>query len=264
MAWNLRCPGASRASLVAFEVAPGYEPGQQVADVFHGGPPKRGPRGSSSTAKGFLALIAGVLVIAAIVTLPGRGPRHNAVTVVRSSSVLLAAPPVSTPMRTAPPILASRISEATVAPKPPVRVVPVASTTTAVASVTRATIPPRSAVTTFPVRAASVSAPLPSTADECAAALAYLAVHAKPGFAHYCRPGPLNIGVAHTVAYTCVPGTGFRCPDGGPEIIIANPACAISYENESSNSYWDFSSAGVVAPGVVQNGRTWDPYGECP
>jgi hypothetical protein len=96
------------------------------------------------------------------------------------------------------------------------------------------------------------------------AALSYLAAHAKPGFALYCTPGTLSIGIAGAVAYTCVPGTGFSCPYGGPEIIIADPTCAISYENEASNSYWDFSQAGVIAPGAVQDGRTWDPYGECP
>ena len=98
---------------------------------------------------------------------------------------------------------------------------------------------------------------------ECAVALAYLATHAKPGFAHYCRPQPLRVGIAHAVAFTCVPGTGFTCPDGVAEIIIADPACAISYENEASNSFWNFSTAGVIAPSTVQYGRTWDPFGSC-
>jgi len=94
--------------------------------------------------------------------------------------------------------------------------------------------------------------------------MAYLAAHAAPGFAHYCRPGALQTADGPSAAYTCVPGVGFTCPDGRAEIIIADPTCAASYENEASNSYWDFSAAGVIAPGAVQNGRTWDPYGECP
>jgi hypothetical protein len=102
------------------------------------------------------------------------------------------------------------------------------------------------------------------TAKACAVAMAYLAAHAAPGFAHYCRPGALQTADGPSAAYTCVPGVGFTCPDGRAEIIIADPTCAASYENEASNSYWDFSTAGVIAPGAVQNGRTWDPYGECP
>jgi hypothetical protein len=101
-------------------------------------------------------------------------------------------------------------------------------------------------------------------AADCATALAYLAAHAKPGFAHYCRPGPLNVGVANAVAYTCVPGPRFACPDGNAEIIIADPACAATYENEASNSYWNFSSGAVIQPGATQDGRTWDPDGKCP
>jgi transcriptional regulator with XRE-family HTH domain len=102
-----------------------------------------------------------------------------------------------------------------------------------------------------------------TTAADCATALIYLAAHAKPGFAHYCRPGPLKVGITDAVAYTCVPGPHFSCPDGNAEIIIADPSCAISYENEASNSYWNFDSATVIEPGATQDGRTWDPYGEC-
>ncbi|MDQ2729750.1 MAG: hypothetical protein M3Y91_18245 [Actinomycetota bacterium] len=91
-----------------------------------------------------------------------------------------------------------------------------------------------------------------------------LAAHAAPGFAHYCRPGPSPIVLGPSAAYTCFPGTGYSCPDGTAEIVIANPRCSASYENEASNSYWDFSQAGVVRPGTVQNGRTWDPFGACP
>ena len=103
-----------------------------------------------------------------------------------------------------------------------------------------------------------------AVAADCATALAYLSAHAKPGFAHYCRPGKLTVGLTNAVAYTCVPGPTFACPDGNAEIIIADPACAQSYENEASNSYWDFSTGGVIQPGATQDGRTWDPFGTCP
>jgi hypothetical protein len=103
-----------------------------------------------------------------------------------------------------------------------------------------------------------------STDDRCAVALAYLAAHAAPGFAHFCRPGSLTTALGASAAFTCVPGSEFACPDGVAEIIIAQPACAASYENEASNSYWDFSDGGVVHPGSVQGQRTWDPFGMCP
>lgn len=106
--------------------------------------------------------------------------------------------------------------------------------------------------------------PAPAAPDACAVALAYLAAHSAPGFAHYCRPGSLQTALGPSTAYTCRPGIGFSCPDGVAEIIIAKPTCPASYENEASNSFWDFSQAGVVRPGTVQNGRTWDPFGACP
>lgn len=148
----------------------------------------------------------------------------------------------------------------TTAPVPvPVTTVPAPTVPVTAAPVTAAP------VTTVPVTAAPVPVTAASTfASDCAVALAYLAAHAKPGFAHYCRPGPLNIGIPNAVSFTCMPGASVGCPDGGPEIVIARPSCAISYMDEASNSYWDFNSGGVITPGSVQNGRTWDPYGECP
>ncbi|HWG72716.1 MAG TPA: hypothetical protein VG184_01545 [Acidimicrobiales bacterium] len=99
----------------------------------------------------------------------------------------------------------------------------------------------------------------------CAVALAYLAAHAAPGFAHYCRPGLVTLSngvVAHS--FTCYPGTLARCPDGGPEIVITDPGCVAAYEDEASNSFWNFAqTSGYIGPGAVQNGRVWDPFGEC-
>lgn len=130
---------------------------------------------------------------------------------------------------------------------------PVTSQASAIAVTTRiGPRPPPPAVT------------VPSASEACVVALAYLNAHAAPGFAHFCRPGPFQTALGRTFGYTCVPGTTFTCPDGTAEIIIADPACAASYENEASNSFWDFSKAGVIAPGVVQNGRMWDPFGTCP
>lgn len=100
--------------------------------------------------------------------------------------------------------------------------------------------------------------------DDCAAALAYLAAEAAPGFAHFCRPGAVETDAGPVAAYTCVPGSITTCPDGVAEIIIAEPGCANSYRNEASNSHWDFSRAGSIRPGARQGGRTWDPFGPCP
>lgn len=237
MTWSLRYPGASRASLVAV--------GKPSGTTSH---PFRRSAGMS------LLSVAGVLAFAAVATGQAGGQSHSTAASVRPDAALLAAPHV------AAPITAPTPTAPVPAPSPSTTAAAVRATTPTSAPVARLA----TTVVTAPARPAIVVASLPSAAEECSVALSYLAAHAKPGFAHYCRPGPLNVGVAHTVAFTCVPGTNFRCPDGGPEIIIANPACAISYENEASNSYWDFSKAGLISVGAVQNGRTWDPYGECP
>lgn len=149
------------------------------------------------------------------------------------------------------------------------RAVAPASEPPSASSGTAAPVAPAAAVKH--AKAPAPAAPVPTTTprasgsgQDCAIALAYLADHAKAGFAHYCRPGALGVGVAHVVAFTCMPGSHFSCPDGVAEIVIADPACAVSYENEASNSYWDFAKSSVVAAGTTQNGRTWDPYGSCP
>ena len=66
-------------------------------------------------------------------------------------------------------------------------------------------------------------------------------------------------------SFTCYPGTLAQCPDGVPEIVITDPSCAVAYEDEASNSFWNFTAtAGYIEAGSVQNGRVWDPFGECP
>jgi hypothetical protein len=95
-------------------------------------------------------------------------------------------------------------------------------------------------------------------ADFCARALAYLAANAAPGFAHYCRPGALLSPISRTLvaAFICVPGAVQSCPDGVPEIVIGDPSCPASYENEASNSHHYNSALGIVT--------SVDPFGACP
>jgi cytoskeletal protein RodZ len=151
-----------------------------------------------------------------------------------------------------------------------------ATTTTPPATVPPATVPASSdpttttpAVTADPVAAPPVAPAEPTTtaaaatSAACTVALAYLAANAAPGFATFCRPGTLVTAAGPSAGYTCVPGSSFTCPDGVAEIIISDPTCAASYENEASNSHWDFSGGTTIAPGAVQDGRTWDPYGAC-
>jgi hypothetical protein len=102
--------------------------------------------------------------------------------------------------------------------------------------------------------------PSPTLASYCPVALAYLAAHAAPGFAFYCRPGSLGAGIQAT---TCWAG----CPGGAPEVTISDPACAIAYENEASNTYldWRTLTPGVGATtGTDARGRHVDPFGQCP
>ncbi len=197
-----------------------------------------------------------ILAVLAVVTLPAARTSHRAMAIVSEDAA------VTSPTRIPVHQASSALSHHSVPPNPPVvrtpTPAPTSTTAPAIAAATKSTIAPAAPPTTT---AAPTVSPL---AAQCAVALAYLAAHAKPGFAHYCRPAPLHVGIAHAVAFTCVPGTGFTCPDGVPEIIIADPGCAISYENEASNSYWDFSTGGVITPSTVQAGRTWDPYGSCP
>ena len=90
--------------------------------------------------------------------------------------------------------------------------------------------------------AAATSAPNPYT---CAAALAYLAANAAPGFTFECPGGSLG----HQ-AMTCVNVPGV-CP--GASIIAITVVCPASYMNEAHNSW-------------IVSGRmtgTIDPYGYC-
>jgi hypothetical protein len=90
------------------------------------------------------------------------------------------------------------------------------------------------------------SAPTGPDRASCAAALAYLAAHAAPGFVSTC-PHDAGGHQATTVCIriaTCVPGTG--------QIWIADP-CPAAYMNEASNSW--------VLMG--ESDAPWDPYGYC-
>ncbi len=198
-----------------------------------------------------LTPVVAVLAVAAIMTVSSNGIRSHAKAASRPVAAWSTAQPRSAPITssvvstqvTTPPTRPDRVSSVSV---------PSSSTTPAATPAPTATAAPVAHTATT----ASTTTTTTTTVNECSIALAYLATHAKPGFAHYCLPGSsINVGV---------PGTSFRCPYGGPEILVADPACAISYENEASNSYWDFSSGAIISPGSVQDGRTWDPYGECP
>jgi hypothetical protein len=104
---------------------------------------------------------------------------------------------------------------------------------------------------TAPLQAVNAASPQPSvTAAQldgygCAAALAYLEVHAAPGFSFQC-PGYAE---GHQ-AMTCVNVAGV-CP--GAKLIAISTPCAAAYMNESSNS-WVLSG---------KSDAPIDPYGYC-
>jgi hypothetical protein len=118
--------------------------------------------------------------------------------------------------------------------------------------------------TSGPAAVAPVTAPA-APDSECQVALAYLHVHGNPAFQMRCEPGFLPGGLA---AITCWHSSAFgvSCPNGGV-VVISKPACAISYENEASNSWIDFST---LTSGALNGrgrhdatGRMVDPFGEC-
>jgi len=88
-------------------------------------------------------------------------------------------------------------------------------------------------------------APAPVLTGGCAAALAYLASHAAPGFRFEC-PG---YALGHQ-AMTCVDVPGV-C--SGQKVIAIAVACPASWMNEASNSW--------VLTGM--SSRPIDPYGHC-
>lgn len=117
-----------------------------------------------------------------------------------------------------------------------------------------ATTPPPAAVAAPPTPVApATGAPAASTPAApggygygCAAALAYLAGHAAPGFVSSCPhyAGGHQATTICTGAPACQPGTEF--------IWIADP-CPAAYMNEASNSW-------VL---IGQSDSPWDPYGYC-
>jgi hypothetical protein len=101
----------------------------------------------------------------------------------------------------------------------------------------------------------------PAPPDDCAAALAYLAAHAAPGFVSYC---PHYAG--GNAAQTVVPPQEVTNPNVVNGVIYINDTnCAIAYENEAANSH------GHLVPDANGDGNyqwVWptpfDPYGQCP
>lgn len=114
-------------------------------------------------------------------------------------------------------------------------------------------VPAAPAAATTPPPAPAPPSPLPdavpprgeATAWGCAAALAYLAAYADPGFSVECPGNALG----HE-AMSCLNEPGV-CPNGAI-IAIADP-CPAAYMNEASNSW--------VLEG--QSSAPLDPYGEC-
>jgi hypothetical protein len=115
------------------------------------------------------------------------------------------------------------------------------------------------------VAAKTVAAKTVTAPTACDTALAYLHAHGNPTFSMRCEPGALPNGLA---AVTCWKGTGLgvSCLTGGI-VVISQPSCAISYENEASNSWLDFST---LTSGAINghnrhdaSGRIVDPFGEC-
>ena len=92
-----------------------------------------------------------------------------------------------------------------------------------------------------------VPPPGEATVSGCAAAVAYLAAYAAPGFAVRC-PGDAD---GHQAATMCV-SAGSTCSTGRI-IVIADP-CPAAYMNEAANSW--LLSGDSDAP--------LDPYGACP
>jgi hypothetical protein len=117
--------------------------------------------------------------------------------------------------------------------------------------------------TTVPTTTATTATPTTttpaSTESDCAIALAYLAAHANPAYSQSCQPDPDNANAAQT-----------NWVDGGSSgsIVIWDPACPASYENEASNSWFDFAALPSDTTSIAlgehdARGRTWDPYGAC-
>jgi hypothetical protein len=102
-----------------------------------------------------------------------------------------------------------------------------------------------------PSSTTTVSDASPTTSG-CAAALAYLATHAAPGFTAYCP----HAASGHQAATTYLNCTATACTDG--VIYIADP-CPAAYMNEANNS-WVFTRA---ANPWVADRSAMDPYGAC-
>lgn len=115
------------------------------------------------------------------------------------------------------------------------------------------------AVSLFAVAAAGCMAPAPAaSANDCGAALAYLAAHEAPGFVSYC---PHYAG--GNAAETVVPPQPVNANGSVTGVIyIADTNCAVAYENEAANSH------GHLVPGAGGTYQwVWpapfDPYGRC-
>ena len=178
---------------------------------------KTGPLDPNAAGRRWRKRLAPVVGLVTVLLAVGGVWAGQATTRPSAAAAAATRPPPSVQTVPTPPTAASAPS--TTSPAPPETQPPVAPPATVPTKV----IAPRPAVTVA----------VPAAPNACAVALAYLAAHAAPGFAHFCRPGSLQTAMGASTAYTCLPGTGYSCPDGVAEIIIAEPTCAASYENEA-------------------------------
>lgn len=142
--------------------------------------------------------------------------------------------------RPAPAVAVRTVSEVTPAPAADHPASAPASGSPAPAPV--AVAPP---ATASPAATASVTAAGTDGPDSCAAALAYLAANAAPGFTFEC-PG---YALGHQ-AMTCVNVAGVCA---GERLIAISTVCPASYMNEAHNSW--------ILAGYRQG--SIDPYGYC-
>jgi hypothetical protein len=132
--------------------------------------------------------------------------------------------------------------------------VPAPTTTTTAPPTTATTGPlPTPATTTPAAQTPPVVQATPSVAAEpsgygCAAALAYLAAHAAPGFSFEC-PGYAD----GNEAMTCVN----HAPEcSGEHLIVISDPCPAAYMNEAFNSNSWSDATDTFTQGI-------DPYGSC-
>lgn len=109
---------------------------------------------------------------------------------------------------------------------------------------------------------AAAVAPKPAVVvPYCARAEAYISTHDKPGTLIDC-PVTFPVGIVSSTRLVDQPQGGSRVT-----ISVSTRACFIAWEDEASNSFYDFQDSpppsNYTSAGVDVNGRHVDPFGEC-